>query len=306
MRYSELPSIGSANHFLGTCDRCCFHPKGRCLNGFNCQHCHFDHEKRKRKNKKKNKIKLQVPSCDESLRMAVSGCGDSSIPVSLETPPGLTADVSPGGTQSEGIRKGGYFPSTLTAGASPPHGEIKSDKWFPPSLPQLSEIVAASHSQDGLAHLGAVQPNFEHLNALTCGQCRPAMGQVNGRAHRIGVSQYAENDRREEYIQHLEEENRYLRVCLIQYVGPVVGSMLLPELEQNFHRSHEGISSVPPRNPIPSSMPVPPSSLWQFSPCAAPFWPTNQFAGVNTMLHQEADLRRIAAPNESYLAAGNR
>jgi len=55
--YSELPSIGSANHFNGTCDRCCFHPKGRCLNGYNCQHCHFDHEKRKRKNKKKTKGK---------------------------------------------------------------------------------------------------------------------------------------------------------------------------------------------------------------------------------------------------------
>jgi len=50
--YAELPSIGSANHFKGTCDRCCFHPKGRCLNGYNCQHCHFDHEKRKRKSKK--------------------------------------------------------------------------------------------------------------------------------------------------------------------------------------------------------------------------------------------------------------
>lgn len=56
-RYSDLPSIGSANHFNGTCDRCCFHPKGRCLNGYNCLHCHFDHEKRKRKNKKKSKAK---------------------------------------------------------------------------------------------------------------------------------------------------------------------------------------------------------------------------------------------------------
>jgi hypothetical protein len=56
--YSKLPSIGSANHFTGTCDRCCFHPKGRCLNGYDCQHCHFDHEKRKRKNKKKTKGKL--------------------------------------------------------------------------------------------------------------------------------------------------------------------------------------------------------------------------------------------------------
>merc|ERR1712107_649752 len=129
-------------------------------------------EKRKRKNKKKNKVKLQVPSCDESLTMAVSGCGNTVVPVLLEQPPGLTADVSPGGAQSEGIGKGGCFPTPLTAGVSPLHGEI------------------------------------------------------NGRTHWIGVSQCAENDRREEYIQHLEEENRYLRACLIQYVGPVVGSML--------------------------------------------------------------------------------
>jgi len=33
---AQLPSIGSANHFHGTCDRCCFHPKGRCHNGYNC------------------------------------------------------------------------------------------------------------------------------------------------------------------------------------------------------------------------------------------------------------------------------
>ncbi|CAK8995468.1 DNA polymerase zeta catalytic subunit (Protein reversionless 3) [Durusdinium trenchii] len=51
---AQLPSIGSANHFFGTCDRCCFHPKGRCHNGYNCQHCHYDHEKRKRKSKKKS------------------------------------------------------------------------------------------------------------------------------------------------------------------------------------------------------------------------------------------------------------
>jgi len=50
-----LPSVGSAEHFNGTCRRCCFHPKGRCENGANCTFCHFDHEKRKRKNKKKKK-----------------------------------------------------------------------------------------------------------------------------------------------------------------------------------------------------------------------------------------------------------
>ena len=51
----ELPSIGSAEHSLGTCKRCNFYPKGRCQNGYDCEFCHYDHEKRKRKNKKSKK-----------------------------------------------------------------------------------------------------------------------------------------------------------------------------------------------------------------------------------------------------------
>jgi len=50
-----LPSAGSARHGEGTCKRCCFFPKGRCSNGYDCQFCHFAHEKRKAKNKKKKK-----------------------------------------------------------------------------------------------------------------------------------------------------------------------------------------------------------------------------------------------------------
>jgi len=54
--YSEnaaLPSAGSAGHGAGTCRRCCFFPKGRCNNGYDCNFCHFFHEKRKPKTKKK-------------------------------------------------------------------------------------------------------------------------------------------------------------------------------------------------------------------------------------------------------------
>lgn len=41
----ELPSIGSTQHQHGTCQRCCFFPKGRCVNGTSCEFCHFFHEK---------------------------------------------------------------------------------------------------------------------------------------------------------------------------------------------------------------------------------------------------------------------
>lgn len=49
------PSLGSEAHLEGTCKRCCFFPRGRCANGYNCEFCHYEHEKRKRKNKKKKK-----------------------------------------------------------------------------------------------------------------------------------------------------------------------------------------------------------------------------------------------------------
>lgn len=61
MGLGDLPSIGSAGHFNGTCKRCCFHEKGRCQNGAACLFCHFPHEKRIRKNKnRKNKTRTGV------------------------------------------------------------------------------------------------------------------------------------------------------------------------------------------------------------------------------------------------------
>eukprot|EP00439_Symbiodinium_sp_Y106_P055543 s4128_g7.t1 len=55
------PSLGSEGHDEGGCKRCCFFPRGRCTNGYNCEFCHYEHEKRKRKNKKKIKKKEGTP-----------------------------------------------------------------------------------------------------------------------------------------------------------------------------------------------------------------------------------------------------
>lgn len=44
-----LPSAGSVGHASGQCSPCCFHPRGRCVNGQSCSFCHFGHEKRRRK-----------------------------------------------------------------------------------------------------------------------------------------------------------------------------------------------------------------------------------------------------------------
>jgi len=46
------PSVGSEAHAFGACRRCCFFPRGRCANGYECKFCHYDHEKRKRRTKK--------------------------------------------------------------------------------------------------------------------------------------------------------------------------------------------------------------------------------------------------------------
>lgn len=53
-----LPSVGSEGHFDGTCKRCAFFPKGRCLNGKDCTHCHFPHDPRPR-NRKRRMTKSQ-------------------------------------------------------------------------------------------------------------------------------------------------------------------------------------------------------------------------------------------------------
>ncbi|CAE7554767.1 unnamed protein product [Symbiodinium sp. CCMP2456] len=58
---AKHPSLGSEGHDEGGCKRCCFFPRGRCTNGYNCEFCHYEHEKRKRKNKKKIKKKDDTP-----------------------------------------------------------------------------------------------------------------------------------------------------------------------------------------------------------------------------------------------------
>mmetsp|Transcript_54307 Transcript_54307/g.126446 ORF Transcript_54307/g.126446 Transcript_54307/m.126446 type:complete len:480 (-) Transcript_54307:183-1622(-) len=56
---AQHPSVGSAGHSTGCCKRCCFFPRGRCANGYECEFCHYEHDKRKRKNKKKRTIRAR-------------------------------------------------------------------------------------------------------------------------------------------------------------------------------------------------------------------------------------------------------
>jgi len=60
----KLPSVGSALHSEGTCQRCSFFPKNKCTNGSACEFCHLDHEKRQKRHRRKNK-KAQAQTAEE-------------------------------------------------------------------------------------------------------------------------------------------------------------------------------------------------------------------------------------------------
>mmetsp|Transcript_82717 Transcript_82717/g.146012 ORF Transcript_82717/g.146012 Transcript_82717/m.146012 type:complete len:548 (-) Transcript_82717:89-1732(-) len=70
---AEHPSLGSPGHLDGTCKRCCFYPRNRCLNGYECEFCHYDHEKRKRKSKKSKKKKAGDNAEEQGMAYAQPG-----------------------------------------------------------------------------------------------------------------------------------------------------------------------------------------------------------------------------------------
>jgi hypothetical protein len=123
---SELPSLGSKDHDAGTCKRCCFFPKGRCTNGYQCSFCHFDHEKRVRKSKKKRKSGDGVAPLDDFGD--AEGAGSTAPPTpggeapnSISTP--STIGAGPKGGSSLLPKNVGYN------GAEGGSGEIWQDSW---------------------------------------------------------------------------------------------------------------------------------------------------------------------------------
>jgi len=88
MASGQLPSVGSAKHDEGLCKRCCFFPKGRCHNGYECEFCHLEHDKRKRKKKKKGAKREESESGAEA-GAAESAEGDAaqSVSVAEQAPP---------------------------------------------------------------------------------------------------------------------------------------------------------------------------------------------------------------------------
>lgn len=130
---SDLPSIGSAGHFTGECKRCCFQRTGRCQNGYNCEFCHFDHEKRIRKKKKKSAnsgASVSPPAPPPGLDFQGSSC---PLP-----PPGL--DLGRGasvGTPPPGLERDA--PASPTAGIPAPPLELAPNAALLPT-PVLPEV----------------------------------------------------------------------------------------------------------------------------------------------------------------------
>lgn len=80
----DLPSVGSKGHFDGTCKRCAFFPKGRCLNGKDCTHCHLPHESRPRNRKRRARRAEKGEESQEDEFFEEDGTGNANDDFSQE------------------------------------------------------------------------------------------------------------------------------------------------------------------------------------------------------------------------------
>jgi hypothetical protein len=87
------PSIGSAQHATGDCKRCCFFPRNRCSNGYDCEFCHYEHEKRshRKRKTKKNSLGIDVDFDDLSEDASKYGGLEIQLPLSPDSFPGDVA-----------------------------------------------------------------------------------------------------------------------------------------------------------------------------------------------------------------------
>jgi len=92
------PSLGSEQHGEGACKRCCFFPRNRCHNGYDCEFCHYEHEKRKRKSKKKKKKDAAASAEATSAASETSPVATVTSPVATVASPGASAVVIPATT----------------------------------------------------------------------------------------------------------------------------------------------------------------------------------------------------------------
>lgn len=124
------PSIGSESHEEGTCKRCCFFPRNRCNNGYDCDFCHYEHEKRKRKNKKSKK-KNKAGQEEASSEATAGGTGPGAAGDATATP-ASEPEVAAGAPDLWSTSYLGGAPHLQGAGAQ---------SWQDPHFPQAAPLV---------------------------------------------------------------------------------------------------------------------------------------------------------------------
>lgn len=94
--FEKHPSMGSALHAAGECKRCCFFPRNRCSNGYNCEFCHYDHEKRaRRKRNRKGGQNQPAIDTDDLDDCSEDATRDTGLEIQLPpTPESLAGDTA--------------------------------------------------------------------------------------------------------------------------------------------------------------------------------------------------------------------
>jgi len=114
------PSLGSEAHASGGCKRCCFFPRGRCMNGYECGFCHYDHDKRKRKNKKRKTKGSPTVTASVGSRADVLSSAREASPTTAAAATLLPAAT--GQEPVEGMRKIALAPAMLEERSAPAAG----------------------------------------------------------------------------------------------------------------------------------------------------------------------------------------
>jgi len=141
----ELPSVGSALHAEGLCKRCCFFPKGRCLNGKDCEFCHFEHEKRKRKKKKKGAGARRDAAGSESEDDSQDEAAEAgAAPAAASKAAGAQKPSGSASTSAAAAAGAGSRPARGSGGAAPADSGSTAHT-SPGALDPSSAGVSAAH-----------------------------------------------------------------------------------------------------------------------------------------------------------------
>lgn len=192
-----LPSMGSAQHAEGACKRCCFFPKGRCQNGYNCEFCHFEHEKRKRKKKKKSAARKDTQGLDDSEDSSEDEPVPGGGPGTWDgTPhPQHASSTRPGGRPGRGDERGGGVRQPdpigpMRAGLPLTAPPLLPPRGLPPGMPAEPPPPAPTQGMQGFdaVGVGAASLNAAADPFYASGRDLPGLGLPGLGAPGVGIA----------------------------------------------------------------------------------------------------------------------